>query len=238
MNDVIPLSARCVQSHQGRVPGWGMRQLLFCVDDSGNLQCGRARECHSNQGVLWKSFEAIIASMSRKPSTRCGARPTLSEGGMPMHVGTDGGFIEADMDASWVVEYGKAQVRAFQEDVPDLGKVTKWLRAFNHRPSRDEVIAGSPATWHFWLLWDQVHLVDGVLHKRWESPQGGQETLELIVPRCLQVELLEQMHNSMIAGHLGVKKTASRRRRQYYWYGMKEAITLWVRKCAKYGARK
>ena len=77
-----------------------------------------------------------------------------------------------------------------------------------------------------------------MLHKRRESPQDGQETLQLTVPRRLQAELLAQMHNSMVAGHLGVKKTTSRINRQYYWYGMKEAITLWVRKCTRCGARK
>ena len=50
-------------------------------------------------------------------------RPTLSEGEMARHVGTDGGDSEADRDASWAGGYGKAQVRAFQEKDPDLGKV-------------------------------------------------------------------------------------------------------------------
>ena len=145
--------------------------------------------------------------MSREPSSRFEVRPTLSEGRIGRHVGTDGGDSEADMDASWVGGYGKTQVKAFLDDDPGFGRVTEWLRASTHRPSRDQVTAESPATRHLWLLWDQLHLTDGVLHKRRESPQGEQEALQLIVPRRLQVKLLEQTHNWMVAGHLGVKKT-------------------------------
>ena len=98
--------------------------------------------------------------------------------------------------------------------------------------------AESPASRHLWLLWDQLQLIDGVLYKRQVSTARTSEVLQLIVPRCLQNEVLGHMHDSTISGHLGVKKTVSRLQRHYYWYRLKDSVSMWIRRCARYGARK
>ena len=39
------------------------------------------------------------------------------------------------------------------------------------------------------------------------------------------------MHDSLISGHLGVKKTREKTLQRFYWYGLKEDIGMYVKRC-------
>jgi hypothetical protein len=43
--------------------------------------------------------------------------------------------------------------------------------------------------------------------------------------------VLEQLHNSPTAGHLGVKKTSEKVRKRFYWYRMRKDVQHWIRVC-------
>ena len=46
------------------------------------------------------------------------------------------------------------------------------------------------------------------------------------------------MHNSVTAAHLGVHKTASKIKQNFYWYRLKESVRLWISQCSFCEARK
>ena len=50
-------------------------------------------------------------------------------------------------------------------------------------------------------------LLNGILYKKFLKRDGTGEYLQLLVPSALKKDILCQMHNSLLAGHLGRKKT-------------------------------
>ena len=51
------------------------------------------------------------------------------------------------------------------------------------------------------------------------------------VPRVMKPEILFQMHNSVLSGHLGCKKTKDKTLQRFYWYALKDDIYLHIRIC-------
>ena len=45
--------------------------------------------------------------------------------------------------------------------------------------------------------------------------------------------VLYQMHEALTSGHLGVRKTAERLLRRFYWYKAREDVDLWIQRCDK-----
>ena len=46
------------------------------------------------------------------------------------------------------------------------------------------------------------------------------------------------MHNSIVSGHLGKKKTTGKVQQRFYWFEMREDIRLWIANCQTCGAVK
>ncbi|CAC5410262.1 unnamed protein product [Mytilus coruscus] len=46
------------------------------------------------------------------------------------------------------------------------------------------------------------------------------------------------MHNSLLSGHLGKKKTKAKLSQRYYWYEIREDIDIWISQCDICGANK
>ena len=114
-----------------------------------------------------------------------------------------------------------------------LGKIIVWLKESKQRPNRDQVAAESPAVRHLWLQWEQLKLIDGILHKSWESTKKGVRCFQLVVPEVMQLDILEHVHNATMSGHLGLKKTYSKIQKRYHWFNMKATVRDWIRNCAK-----
>ena len=54
-------------------------------------------------------------------------------------------------------------------------------------------------------LWEQLVVDAGVLYRRYELPEGSIH-LQLVVPKVLQKDILEDLHKGVLGGHLGVEK--------------------------------
>jgi hypothetical protein len=89
----------------------------------------------------------------------------------------------------------------------------------------------SPATRHYVTIWDSLILQDEIRKKKNISKDGNFEHLQILLPKALRNEVLQQMHNSVISGHLGNKKTAEKTRKSFYWFEMREDIRIWINKC-------
>ena len=98
-------------------------------------------------------------------------------------------------------------------------------------PSSSDMVDKSPATRHYWIIWDLLFLKNGLLYKKFVKKDGSGEHQQLVVPKELKNEVLFQMHNSVVSGHLGCKKTKEKTIQRFYWYGLKEDVLLYIRKC-------
>ena len=99
------------------------------------------------------------------------------------------------------------------------------------RPSNQEMFTKSPACRHYWVFWGSLVMKKEVLFKKFQKKDGSGEHLQLLVPRGLKADVLYQMHDSVISGHLGYKKTNEKTLQKFYWYGLKGDVAFHIRKC-------
>ena len=55
--------------------------------------------------------------------------------------------------------------------------------------------------------------------------------IQFIVPRSLHNKVLHQVHNLLLGGPLGQKKTREKVLQRFYWCGIGEDCNNWVTKC-------
>jgi hypothetical protein len=117
-----------------------------------------------------------------------------------------------------------------QEADQDLKPVLEWMKS-KSRPYGAEVHKTSAATHHYWHNWNLLVLQNGVLYRTFVKRDGTGSYLQLIVPRKLRKEVMHQMHNSILSGHLGEKKTREKSLQRFYWFGIRDDIKIWVMQC-------
>ena len=88
----------------------------------------------------------------------------------------------------------------------DISPVLKWLES-ESGPIGPEVAAFTQATQNYWLYLKSLKITDGVLFQEFYRKDGTREHLQLIVPRKLKDEIMYQMHECLLSGHLGKGKT-------------------------------
>ena len=79
---------------------------------------------------------------------------------------------------------------------------------------------------------------DGIISRKFDKRDGSNKYLQLLTPYILQKEVLQQMHNGLLSGHLGKKKTREKTLQKYYWFGVRDAVDNWVTLCETCGANK
>ena len=80
----------------------------------------------------------------------------------------------------------------------------------------------SAATRHYGYIWDSLVIKGNLLYKYSPESEGSEERIQFLVPLKLQSEVLKHLHSSVLAGHLGRKKTKSKISQSYYWLKMRD----------------
>ena len=73
-----------------------------------------------------------------------------------------------------------------------------------------------PTTKAYWAQWDSFAVKEGVLNHRWELPELGKVTWQLVLPKGLGTSVLKQLHDNHVGGHIGVSKTLPKVRERLY----------------------
>ncbi len=94
-----------------------------------------------------------------------------------------------------------------------------------------EVCSTSPETRHYWLYWNSLEVHDRIVYKKVHAHNNKESTWQLLVPKAVRDKVLSDMHCSVLAGHLGRKKTAEKILQRYYWYQLREDVNNFTRKC-------
>ena len=130
---------------------------------------------------------------------------------------------------NWMDHWTPEEMCKEQQKDPNIAVVSNWIAA-GDRPDPSNVYRQSPAVKHYWLLRNQLQVVNGVLLFRWELT-GSAHRMCLVVPEALREEVLIMCHDHKTAGHLGQKKTGSRILRSFYWFGYNQDVDLYVATC-------
>lgn len=184
--------------------------------EHAGLRCGPCTKCqrrtHEMQGSLG---QAEIGNTSQGGKTQVVRTRTQSA---------------EDTRTPWTGGYSNEQLKELQENDEHIGPILKFKRD-NHRPEGKEMEKYSPATRHYWQVWSSLEEREGLLFKTFVSRDGTGPHSQFLVPENLKSEVLYQMHNSVLSGHLGKKKTHQKIKQRFYWYEMKEDIQIWIAKC-------
>ena len=77
----------------------------------------------------------------------------------------------------------------------------------------------------------QLLLKDDVLYCRLTSATGSGLHNKLVVPKVLHPEVLKELHEGSLGGHLGTEKTLWKLKERFYWSGHYKAVQQWCSTC-------
>ena len=83
------------------------------------------------------------------------------------------------------------------------------------------------------LTVDDYFLDNGILYHLW-TPAGRNKKgpfIQLVVPKGLQLQIIQSAHDDVIAGHLGLTKTSEVIRQRLYWPNMFVDIQHYCKSC-------
>ena len=107
------------------------------------------------------------------------------------------------LDARWVStipEFSDSEIASMQAEDFDLGPVFAWLSG-DEVPTPDALKAYSNATKKLWDQVPAIHLLDGVMVRKFEDDP----TVVLVVTHQLRKSLFHLTHAGPLAAHLGTK---------------------------------
>lgn len=135
-------------------------------------------------------------------------------------------------------EWGNEAMRREQEKDSGVGPILNWLRNDDSKPQWSEVAKYGAVTKGLWAQWKSLVMHNGLLCRKWETSNGRDSHLQLVVPRAKVKEVLRVFHDGTSGGHLGVKKTLEKVKERFYWLHCKDDVEDWCRKCTACAAVK
>ncbi|KRZ48049.1 Transposon Ty3-G Gag-Pol polyprotein [Trichinella nativa] len=135
-----------------------------------------------------------------------------------------------------VAQSFKDQLLAAQQADPEIQLLRQWLVGASW-----PVECPPECSRDMHVLWQQRRTwvdEDGLIwrHRRGLTAEEGAK--QALVPRALRNEVLQSMHDSRYAGHLGERRTLARVRSRFYWPGMSGDVHTWCRTCTQCARRK
>ncbi|XP_049314463.1 uncharacterized protein LOC125778892 [Bactrocera dorsalis] len=129
------------------------------------------------------------------------------------------------------------RIRINQLEDPDLAKLVM-AKENGVRPPKEQISSESPTAKAYWAQWNSINLVNGYLHRTWESEDGKHSRLLIIVPKSMIPKVLKEYHNGPSGGHLGITKTIEKIKQRFYWIGCRDSVAEWISNCVECMAAK
>ena len=130
----------------------------------------------------------------------------------------------------WAWEESPSEVVQRQQNDPDIEPILS-SKITGVKPSIEYMTTKSPASRHYWILWDDLFLSNGVLCRKFLKKNGIDSYIQVIAPMEWHKDIVKQMHDSPMSGHLGVKKTKEKLLQRYYWFKLKQDVKLHIKMC-------
>ena len=162
-------------------------------------------ECDGNSGPLGAT------------STGGSTQKIINEVG-PLIVDGGGPVLEAD-------EPSKDLLSSQQIGDPDIGPV---IQRLNGTLEPAQLTKGGE---HLWKIRRKLELKDGMLIRHHKLKAGLAPIEQVVLPTCLREMVMESLHDDILAGHFGVKRTKVRVQLRYYWPGYLVDVEEWCNSC-------
>ena len=111
---------------------------------------------------------------------------------------------------------------------------------------RKQSISGNKLAVELWRYKERLsNDADGVLRLRFnggkrtkENPFGTLEMNRIVIPSTYSRKIMELVHRSATAAHMGMRRTWQRARNHFWWPGMKKDLEDYVAQCEECGNNK
>lgn len=133
--------------------------------------------------------------------------------------------------------WSQDELQEAQRNDLNIAPIIKLLEDGQGRPPWVQVSHLGAAAKSYWSQWDRLYLRDDILLRRFYKMEDAVFYPQIILPQAFQDEVLKQMHDGPVGGHFGVKRTLDRLETRYYWFGMKQDVTVWCRTCKSCAAK-
>ena len=130
----------------------------------------------------------------------------------------------------WLDGWTSEFLRQKQEEDDDIRPVLEAVRE-GTKPAWQQCSEWSQASKAMWSHWELLRLHEDVLYKSWLSADGLPIKAQLVLPQCLKNDVLQKLHDSPTAGHLGIDRTVAAVKSRFYWYGFKTDVQSYIHRC-------
>lgn len=139
--------------------------------------------------------------------------------------------VSKEVPTNWCPNWKSYEIRREQMADATFGRILAWRERNAKPPSQIELQGPGPAVHKLCSYWNPLEVQNGALNRRWEDEQGDSTRLLVVVPKSLVPEVLSALHDSPIAGHLGVTKKLEKVRERFYWPGQRADVEDWLQHC-------
>lgn len=153
-----------------------------------------------------------------------------SVGGSMEESDTEEGVFSVQSDVCVFPGCPKEDLAKLQDQDPVIGPfLACWRRG---RPlDAKERETFSQDTKELARQWGRLREKENLLYRVMDSPEGGREIYQLVLPQCLHKDVLTQLHDNH--GHQGVERTLLLVRTRCYWPYMHRDVEKWCRQCGR-----
>ena len=184
-------------------------------------QCGMDESGKSTEHT--ESDSCLVITRSQTKKTENLARPDPQQG------------------SDWVPWTGvgslsKENLEKSQAEDPVISQIIDWKKS-GTKPVWAEVAASSNVLKAYWSQWENLVFHHSLLCRELCLP-GKKTRKQVLVPESLQDQVLENCHNAVTAGHMGIRRTLAGVRTRFYWPGLRRSIQTWIARCTVCASRK
>ena len=122
-------------------------------------------------------------------------------------------------------------LRVAQNDDPYISCIINLLQQSSEKPPWDTVSLRSNDIKVLWHMWPRLQIRDGLLKRRFETPDGLSVKWQIVLPASLRQDFLTTIHTGMSGAHLARRKTAASIQARAYWPTWSSDLDIFLRSC-------
>ena len=140
----------------------------------------------------------------------------------------DGPSDKVDViESNWLEQWSNSELQILQQQDSNINTVIRFLQDSTVKPqirTPDQELGTLLKQWNLLLI------RSGLLYRKFYGNDGSL-SFQLVAPREIRKEILQQLHNNRTASHLGREKTLNKVRSRFYWPGMTSDVARWCQTC-------
>ena len=131
---------------------------------------------------------------------------------------------------------GEVNWGVLQASDPDLALLYRLKSSGADKPNGELIGTLSKTGKLYMAQWEQIIMDKGVLYRVWWESTGNRHLV--VVPHTKHRDLLSVGHDSVIGGHLGIRKSVEKLRQDFWWIGLKKDVIAYIKSCRRCAQRK